>query len=419
MAVFAATSAVFAAVVAVSSGITPERVWGTFAACGYGVATVVALLARHRRAETAAVIGVGGALLAPLAWMSTVGTAAPEVPVIVHSAQLLLRRGVPYHSTATLAAAHSPYIYDPYLPLITGFGLPRALAGGGGGFFTDPRLWFAVTFAVAFGCALAVSGVARPWWWTLAATASPVAALPLSIGGDDLPMVGLMCLGLALLGRAAGRRPQPAAAGVVFGLATAMKATALPALAVALLLVATRHGWRATAKFAVAAFGIPAVVVGGTMSIQPHAVVANTILFPLGLARIKSPAASVLPGYLLASTGSAGHWAALALLAAAGTAVGLWLLMRPPRDERAAGWRLALGLTLMIMLAPATRVGYVVYPLMLTTWLLLSCGTNGRLARRVNRWLAASAGPPASRAAPRPDGMSDAGMARVTRGAGS
>jgi len=36
------------------------------------------------------------------------------------------------------------------------------------------------------------------------------------------------------------------------------------------------------------------------------------------------------------------------------------------------GWRLALGLALLFVLAPATRVGYFVYPLGLAAWLLPS-----------------------------------------------
>jgi len=43
-------------------------------------------------------------------------------------------------STAALAAAHHPYAYDPYLPVMTLFGLPRALAGAH--VLTDPRIWF-------------------------------------------------------------------------------------------------------------------------------------------------------------------------------------------------------------------------------------------------------------------------------------
>ena len=44
------------------------------------------------------------------------------------------------------------------------------------------------------------------------------------------------------------------------------------------------------------------------------------MLFPLGLTKHKTPAASPLPGHLLADTGLAGHWMAVGLLAAAGLA---------------------------------------------------------------------------------------------------
>jgi hypothetical protein len=61
------------------------------------------------------------------------------------------------------------------------------------------------------------------------------------------------------------------------------------------------------------------------------------------------------------------------------------LILRPPRDERAAGWRLVTGLVLMFAFAPASRFGYIVYPLGLAAWLLLSSlpspGTgDGRLS---------------------------------------
>jgi phosphatidylinositol alpha-1,6-mannosyltransferase len=68
----------------------------------------------------------------------------------------------------------------------------------------------------------------------------------------------------------------------------------------------------------------------------------------------------------------AGHWAAVGLLAAAGVAFVVWLIARPPRDARAAAWRLAVGLTAMFTLAPATRWGYFVYPIGLIGWLLLT-----------------------------------------------
>src|SRR6202008_4111137 len=81
--------------------------------------------------------------------------------------------------------------------------------------------------------------------------------------------------------------------------------------------------------------------------------------------RAASPAESPLPGHLIAQLGTAGHTAALALLAAAACAIVAWLLLRPPRDPAGATLRIAAGLGAAIILAPATRWGYLVYPLAL------------------------------------------------------
>jgi hypothetical protein len=315
--------------------------------------------------------GLGGAVFAPLAWMAAAGRAPPEIGVIVRSAALFLRQGTPYVSATALAAAHSPNAYDPYLPALIVFGMPRALLGGG--LLTDPRLWFGAVFAVTFGAALAIAGTPRPGWWVAAVTASPVIAFPLAVGGDDLPVLGLLCLGLAVA--ASGRDRSwlhPVAAGLVLGLAAAMKATAWPALAVAVVLIGARQGRRAAAGFGLAAAAVALFADGPALAVAPGAMAANTIMFPLGMAKVASPAASVLPGHLIAAAGAGGHWVAVALLVIAGVAVGVSVLVSPLKDVQTAGWRLVIGLTLMFLLAPASRAGYFVYPLGLSAWLLLA-----------------------------------------------
>jgi Glycosyltransferase family 87 len=256
------------------------------------------------------------------------------------------------------------------------FGVPHALFGGG--LLTDPRLWFGVVFVLGFAGTLALSGVRRPWLWTAVVTASPIIAFPLTTGGDDLPVLALICVGLALL--RTGQAPRPVLrpvpriilAGLVLGLAAAMKATAWPALAVALALVAARDGKRAAGWLALATIAVPIAVDGPILIRQPAAVVSNTILFPLGLTKIKSPAASFLPGHLIAEAWGPGHLVAIGLVLLAGLGVAVSLILRPPRDERAAGWRLVTGLVLMFAFAPASRFGYAVYPLGLACWLLLA-----------------------------------------------
>jgi hypothetical protein len=375
MAVLFGLSAIFAAVTALVSINPPERLWGELAAVSYTISAVIAAVARRRGATLSVLISLAGALLAPLAWMALTRLGQPEVYVIIRSARMLVHTGTPYASPAALAATHNWMAYDPYLPALIVFGVPRVLSGG---LLTDPRVWFGTAFVITFGAALRVARVPRPVWWTVLVLASPVVALPLAVGGDDLPVLGLVCLGLALAERAtAGRWQWPVAAGLALGLAAAMKATAWPALVVVLILLARRGGWRAVGWFTVAAAGTVVVTDGPVVAANPAATVANTILYPLGLTKVVSPAASQLPGHMLAGLGTWGHWAALALMAVAGAGVAVSLIIRPPGDAQAAGWRLVLGLTLLFGLAPASRVGYFVYPLGLAAWLLLLRAARG------------------------------------------
>src|SRR5262249_58774923 len=134
----------FAASAAGVAGVSPEPAqgrWGLFAGAGYGTACVIALVVPHRRrmggtwhgARLAVLASLSGAALAPLGWMAAAGRAQPEVGVIIRSAALLLHRGTPYEGAAALAVTHNPNAYDPYLPALIVFGLPRAMLGGGVG----------------------------------------------------------------------------------------------------------------------------------------------------------------------------------------------------------------------------------------------------------------------------------------------
>src|SRR5207248_676246 len=126
------------------------------------------------------------------------------------------------------------------------------------------------------------------------------------------------------------------------------------------------------------AVAVIAAIVGPVALLWPRALVQNTILFPLGLASVKSEAVSPLPGHLLAGTGQAGHLVAVALLALACLAIAVSLAVRPPRTVPAAAWRLIIGLSLMFVLAPATRFGYFLYPAGLLAWLGISwLGSSG------------------------------------------
>jgi hypothetical protein len=138
---------------------------------------------------------------------------------------------------------------------------------------------------------------------------------------------------------------------------------------VAAALVANRDGRRQALAFLGSAVAACAAIVAPAAAVWPSALVENTIVFPLGLAGITSAAASPLPGHLIAGTGHAGHLIAIGLLVTAGAAIAASLLVRPPTTVPSAVWRLAIGLSLMFLLAPATRFGYFIYPAALLMWL--------------------------------------------------
>jgi hypothetical protein len=105
---------------------------------------------------------------------------------------------------------------------------------------------------------------------------------------------------------------------------------------------------------------------------KPAGLLQNVVLYPLGMTQHKTPAASPLPGHLLASIGEAGHVAAIGLLIAAALVIAAWLVVRPPADVPAATRRLAIALAVMFILAPATRFGYFSYPVALLGWLAMT-----------------------------------------------
>ncbi len=359
--------AAYALVMALVTANHLHRLWGIFAACAYLLAAMVVLAWRRARGlDLALVVSLAGALITPLVLMAGARLQQPEVRVINTSAAMLLHRGTPYLGPAALAATHNPNVFDPYLPAMTMFGMPRALLGFS--VLTDPRIWFGVGFLAVFAAALAAAGARDVLRWTVLVTASPVIAFSLAVGGTDIPVLACICLGLALL----WHRPHLVLAGLSLGAASAMKATAWPALLVAAVLVGARDGKRAAWTLCATALAVVAAVVGPVAILWPRALVQNTVLFPLGLASIKSQAVSPLPGHLLAGTGQGGHWAAVALLALACLGIVVSLVVRPPRTVPAATWRLVIGLSLMFLLAPATRFGYFLYPLGLIAWLGIS-----------------------------------------------
>ena len=375
-----AVSVGWAVLVGVFSSDSVHRLWGVMAACGYALALLAVIAIRNARAADIALgFAFVGALIAPLTWMAAKGLEQPEVWVVARSGAMLLHQGTPYTSAAALAATQNPNAYNPYLPVMALFGLPRALFDLG--LLTDPRIWFGVVFLIVFWLALRRGGAVDPGRWTILVAGSPVIAFELAVGGTDVPMVGFLCLGFALLyhqGRSASVT-FAVLAGLALGIASAMKATAWPALVVAAVLIAVRDGRKAAWTFALTALGVVAVCVGPFFAIDPKTLVDNTIRFPLGLASVRSAASSPLLGHIIASTWpGAGHTVVVVLLVLAAVAVGLSLVFRPPRAVTRAVVLLAGAMTLMFLLAPSTRFGYFIYPATLAIWLVAVHGGEMR-----------------------------------------
>ena len=361
-----AVCAGFAGGVALFSTNDLHRLWGLIAAGAYVAAGMAVLAWRSRGIDLALLLSVAGALVTPLFLNAADGQKQPEVTVIARSAGQLVHDHSPYQSVASLATVHDPNAYNPYLPVMALFGIPRALFGSH--VITDPRVWFGLAFVIIFWLALRMAGARNSVRWTVFIAASPVIAFELAVGGTDVPILALMCLGFALL----WRQPRFVLAGIALGLASAAKATAWPAVIVAAVLIGTRDGRRPVLVFLGSALAACTAIVGPVAILWPGALADNTILFPLGLADVRSAAASPLPGHVLADTGHLGHLVAVGLLVLAGLAIAVSLVVRPPKTVPAAVWRLIIGLTLMFLLAPATRFGYFIYPAALALWLEVS-----------------------------------------------
>lgn len=385
-AVLYALSALFALGLGSTSREPAQWHWGYLAVAPYaGSALGAAWLARRRlRRETLIrlallVIVVLGAVALPLIlearWRqldNRPSLAQPEVGVIERAGQYLYEGQDPYqvyeknghliHAVKGLPAFES---FFPYFPLMGVFGLPSAETHLGHG-LTDARIVMSLMTLLVSGLGIGLLQATRRQKIRVVQIllALPTGALFLATGGDDMPILALSLLGVAAL-----QRRNSVLAGVSLGLAAAMKLTAWP-LALGALLVARRaddrRTWRTTAVI------IVAIVVGTVLPFvvrAPVAFMSNVFAFPLGLTTVVSPAASALPGHVLTTLWSPlGH--VLAPLAfAVGGYIGVSYARRHwPLDLSRMLAMLAVAFTVMICVATATRVGYLIYPLNFALW---------------------------------------------------
>lgn len=371
-----------------------HRAWSVIAVWGYLGAAIAATALRTQRAR-AGLTGVTwlATALLPLVSLAAeraggrIGRAQEEVMVIEAAGLRMLRSGTPYldrDAIASVPAALRLTDYLPYQPGMALAGLPRAIAGIT--WWTDARVIMAMLSTLALLIALNLLGFPRrlsspsasqaPLRALQAVTVLPLAALTLATGGDDVPVLAYSLLACVLC-----VRRRWILAGLAIGFAAALKLTALPVLAVLGVVVLVRAR-RSVLAYITSALVLPVVTLLPVVLINGRAVVENVIRFPLGHGLVSSPAASPLPGYLLTVHLPDGRQLVFALLLSAIVGVTVSVLHRPPSSAAAAALVSAIGLLLAILLLPATRFGYLLYPVALLAWVPLLRRADGLLRRR-------------------------------------
>jgi hypothetical protein len=387
-------SSVFAALLWSSSSLSAHRDWSRDAFGGYLACAVIAgvlCVARPSRelvvriALTAVCFAVVALLPLVLMVRARAETTSeshilPEAAVIERAGTLLAHGRDPYVANLVggrlvgrVAGVPRYEAFFPYFPAMTAFGLPSSVHALGA--FGDSRLWMAAfTFlALLAGLFLARAPPARTLRVVQVMCVLPTGALFVAGGGDDLPV-----LAISLVGAAAIAKRRDVLGAVAFGIAMAMKFTAWPLALLAGVVIYRRDGARPATRALgitaaiVAAFVIPFAVWG------PRTFLVNTVAFPLGLSGVDSPAASPLPGHVIAALVPAARRVLLVGLVIVGTPILVWWLRRRPPGDVASACRLTAVVAIVVMcVAPATRVGYVVYPLNLLVWSWLLTPESG------------------------------------------
>jgi len=358
--------------------------WGFISAGTYAVATTYSLLSggakrvpSHRTILAAFVFL--GAVVVPLGlevqWRHVGGTqqfAQPEVWVIEQSGQHVVIDGGPYVAFFSHGVLHGRVTgepqyqaFFPYFPLMSVFGLPRALSPGQSQ-LTDARVVMSMATIVVMGLGLWFSRISRAKKLLVAQALCilPTGALFLSTGGDDMPILALGFLSLVVL-----ERRQPLLLGVVCGIAVSTKLTAWPLASAVLLMCAITLGRRAAS---VALAATTTIFLGISLPYfvrSPRAFLENVFAFPLGLAGVDSPAASPLPGHLITSA-----WPVMKhILPVIVVLVGSYLLLRYLRRSPITSVSQTLNIVAVVALvviatASATRMGYLIYPINYAVW---------------------------------------------------
>ena len=373
-------SAAFTLGFALQTGEFAHRQWAWLALPGYVIAAPWARWAGNRgptaRMHLTCFVFLAAAvvpLIVEVRWRHAGMTASaqPEVDVIERTGHLLSQGRSPYQSyfhegvlVHGVPGRPQWLSFFPYLPLMAVFGLPSAGVDAPTP-LSDARIAMTAATVAVVVLSLWLAPVPPGTKVRLAQLllALPTGALFLATGGDDMPVLALMLLSVVMW-----QRRWWVGAGFSLGLAASLKLTAWP-MVLAVLVAGIACGERRARRTAGLAGLIVAATVAPFALHNPRAAAANVIAYPLGMTGAGSPAASALPGHLL-------HLAApdLTPLTLA-TAVAVWMFVQARHLRQ--GWpptlaqRLILAGSAMLVLmcaAPATRFGYLIYPVNLAAW---------------------------------------------------
>jgi hypothetical protein len=372
-----------ASVFALGLGMTSHQgaqwQWGYLAVAPYALFALIAYGMNRLKLRRTSLVRVAllalvilGTVAIPLGLEAKWRVAQPEVGVIARAGSNLSKDHNLYPSYSKHGKLVDPLeglpayeSFFPYFPLMGIFGLPSAETRQSKG-LTDPRI--AMSF-LTFLASLIALGLLRASTQKKIRVAQVLLALPtgalfLSTGGDDMPILALMLLGVVAL-----QRRQNNFAGISLGLAAAMKVTAWPMAFGALLVARDNKNRSAWTRIAFWVIAIVVVTVTPFAIRAPWAFVSNVFAFPLGLTNVASPAASALPGHILTTL-----WAPLGhILAPVTFLVGGYFMAKYLRSH----WPLTLSELLAILsivylammcVSSATRIGYVIYPLNFAFW---------------------------------------------------
>jgi len=381
-----AMSAVFALVLGFTSGQVAQWHWGFLTAAPYAVAGLAGAVLGRWRVPRATLVRLGllvlvvmGSVVIPLAlearWRHqdpNQGYAQPEVSVIERSATYVSQGKDPYRSYYTdgrvvdeLPGVPAYESFFPYFPLMRVFGLPSAETHASSG-LTDARIVMSLMTLLVSLAALVMLRATREKKIRIAQVllALPTGALFLSTGGDDMPILALLLLGVAALQRRSANT-----AGISLGLAAAMKLTAWPVAFGALLVAHDKQDRPAWRRVALWVTGIVVITVLPFVVKAPWAFFSNVFAFPLGLAHVASPAASDLPGHILTTWWPPlGHVLAPLTLLVGGYFGAKYVKRRWPLSLSQLLGVLSVAFLVLMCVASATRIGYIIYPINFALW---------------------------------------------------